>query len=1163
MKPIKLKIKGLNSFIDMQEINFEQLTVEGLFGIFGPTGSGKSTILDGITLALYGEISRKSTNYMNTNCDSMLVSYEFQMTDKEVKHYRVDREFRRDAKTGNVRTRSAIFIDVTEDRVLEDKIRSVTEKCEEIIGLKLDDFTRTVVLPQGKFSEFLKLEGKDRREMLERLFNLQKYGDELSFKLGLKIREENQKSNILDGELSTYGDVSNHLLDEKNKLLDETKSSLKVVKEELEHAEKAYNEGKELWQLLSELDLLKSKEKTLKESQEEITLDKIKVSALESALKVKPYLDSFESTLKEINEVKAETEFLNKKLNTIKENKKTAEIQLDSAKHKKETLLPSYKIKEKLIMDAIEEKKALSITINENKVLKEKVFLINDKISVFESNLKNIELNSIKISEDIEISENQSESLKIPEEFKNKVNEGLMILNECESIKRNIFSIEKDINTTKTVIEEAKEKSEKLLKLLAEKEKLIESLTNKLDNLNENCPGDQDLLLSTKEKLTFIRDKWNKHKEYSTIIDKSNKDILVLKSTIENKSKEKLLLLEKINKLKKDIKEIETENLAHSLRESLNENGICPVCGSKEDHKENLVQSAYTGNFEELNTTLKDNEKNHDLLNTEIIKIEERFKTEENIIKDNTIKLSNLGEDYKSYSVEILQNEFEELYKAINKYNLDKVFCEKELKDISEKRQEILAEYNNANSKIIHNKGLFDKLKVDLQLKNNEYKEESNKLTVLKNELSVHDFKRTKKDMDIKEKEKEKLEKEIKNLRVELKDALEKKEKLSNDYNKLKVEVNEKNAIITEKSKIIEEKRNNIINKVGQFDNLLQIKDSVQKEIILIENQFNICEKKKDEIELLYSDVNNKIISFQGNLLSLQERSSKDKDLLNKVLIEEGIKDVEEAKKNFVSKSEIEKLKIKIENYNNSLAELLGALRSIDKKINNRNLTLEQWNELQKNKNEKTLILNKLEKTAISLEIELKSIIVKLQVKNELLRQKQKLEHKMALLNDLDKLFRGKKFVEFVATNQLKYVSIEASKELKEITGGTYGLEVDENGKFLIRDYKNGGAQRDATTLSGGETFVASLALALALSSQIQLKGTHPLELFFLDEGFGSLDDNLLDVVMDSLERIHHSRLSIGIISHLESIKNRVPVKLIVTPAVAGLGGSKVKIEKS
>lgn len=64
MRPIKLKIKGLNSFIEEQTVDFEKLTDRGLFGIFGKTGSGKSTILDGITLALYGDVSRKSSNYI-------------------------------------------------------------------------------------------------------------------------------------------------------------------------------------------------------------------------------------------------------------------------------------------------------------------------------------------------------------------------------------------------------------------------------------------------------------------------------------------------------------------------------------------------------------------------------------------------------------------------------------------------------------------------------------------------------------------------------------------------------------------------------------------------------------------------------------------------------------------------------------------------------------------------------------------------------------------------------------------------------------------------------------------------------------------------------------------------------------------------------------------
>ncbi len=68
------------------------------------------------------------------------------------------------------------------------------------------------------------------------------------------------------------------------------------------------------------------------------------------------------------------------------------------------------------------------------------------------------------------------------------------------------------------------------------------------------------------------------------------------------------------------------------------------------------------------------------------------------------------------------------------------------------------------------------------------------------------------------------------------------------------------------------------------------------------------------------------------------------------------------------------------------------------------------------------------------------------------------------------------------------------------------------------------------------------------------MKGNAPLEFFFLDEGFGSLDVELLDTVMESLEKLHSSNLSIGIISHVEELKNRVPVKLVVTAGEIGIG---------
>jgi len=165
------------------------------------------------------------------------------------------------------------------------------------------------------------------------------------------------------------------------------------------------------------------------------------------------------------------------------------------------------------------------------------------------------------------------------------------------------------------------------------------------------------------------------------------------------------------------------------------------------------------------------------------------------------------------------------------------------------------------------------------------------------------------------------------------------------------------------------------------------------------------------------------------------------------------------------------------------------------------------------------------------------------------------------MLKELQTVLRGNAFVEFIAEEQLIGVALDASAILGKLTKHRYALEVDSSGAFIMRDDANGGVKRPVTTLSGGETFLTSLALALALSSQIQLKGEYPLEFFFLDEGFGTLDSELLEVVMDTLERLHEDNLTVGIISHVPELRNRLARRLIVDPAQPGGRGTRVKIE--
>ncbi len=147
----------------------------------------------------------------------------------------------------------------------------------------------------------------------------------------------------------------------------------------------------------------------------------------------------------------------------------------------------------------------------------------------------------------------------------------------------------------------------------------------------------------------------------------------------------------------------------------------------------------------------------------------------------------------------------------------------------------------------------------------------------------------------------------------------------------------------------------------------------------------------------------------------------------------------------------------------------------------------------------------------------------------------------------LKKLLEGNRFMEFAAEEYLQSVAENGSTRLLTLTSGRYFLKYD--GGFYVGDNLNGGALRGVYTLSGGETFLVSLSLALALSSEICQKSLRPIEFFFLDEGFGTLDERLVDVVMDSLEKLKGEHFSIGIISHVEELKHRIERKLLVEKA--------------
>lgn len=279
---------------------------------------------------------------------------------------------------------------------------------------------------------------------------------------------------------------------------------------------------------------------------------------------------------------------------------------------------------------------------------------------------------------------------------------------------------------------------------------------------------------------------------------------------------------------------------------------------------------------------------------------------------------------------------------------------------------------------------------------------------------------------------------------------------------------------------------------------------------------------------------------------------------LNVQLAEAAFADVREAQELLRSLSDVEAAKKGLKEYDDALLVLNDALRRTEEEGTVEPVSEEAYAELGKKKEESEAFFSSLsEKTAVCSQ-ELARLEERAKRRMVLKRDLDRAKGKLDLLARLRELVRGNALTEFVAGEYLAEISSAASRTLLSLTSGRYFV-LYKDGGFVIGDNLCGGELRSVNTLSGGETFLVSLSLALALSEAIHAKSLRPIEFFFLDEGFGTLDEKLVDTVMDSLEKLRCDHFSIGLISHVEELKHRIGNKIMVTGAAEG-GSSSIRI---
>ena len=633
MKPISLEMYGFMTYKNKTFIDFSKLYDSKIFIISGDTGSGKTSIFDAISFALFGEIQREGfiiddlrSDFLNGNNPPTYVDFIFDLDGKKYRIKRIPKQKAKKTRSNVKVSHSVEFYKFENGKeiLISDGPQKTDKKIIDLIGLNFDQLNRVMILAQGEFSKFLKSSSDDKAALLSKIFSSYIYKD-IEEKLKEASKDSKKNLEFIANKLKT--EVN------KNDLLDENIDDETIELKDFSKIEKVIKDlSKDLGKNLDE----KNKEKN--------SLSKIldvKTSKLSFYEKENEKIRLFKTLNLEIEEVISE-------------------------KHYYENL------KNELILS---EKSILIKPYYDNLLdYKKNYENIGQKLEDEKINLYNIEKNLRKCREklgnldEIEIKINQKkENIVKNEQIIKKFNE--------------LFSLEKELEKNIKNIELSKEYKKKIDDYLVKKEStndVIRNLSNNLLEIAKNLEKIKDQAYEIKDELRDYQNLYEKSLEN----DKKVKELQRLEKELEKSESNLKNIGEKLKLAEESKKSI----LINEFRKELEKDGICPICGSIYDEKVDFLEvrdfdlEKIRNNYMDLKIKVDFlNEKNSDLKNSI-----------DNNLKNHKEYEKNLNNGRKTY--QDLRNLYKKnlsLYdeKKKNKEELDQKanLIESDLKDLKTK----------------------------------------------------------------------------------------------------------------------------------------------------------------------------------------------------------------------------------------------------------------------------------------------------------------------------------------------------------------------------------------------------------------------------------------------------------------------------------------------
>lgn len=1217
MKILSLQFKNLNSLKDEWKVDFTQspFADNGLFAITGPTGAGKTTLLDAICLALYhqtprlGQISTSSNEIMTRGTAECSAEVQFEVKGQAYRaHWSMRRS--RGKADGNLQQADVELAEVATGKVLATQIRQKSEIIEGITGLDFSRFTKSMMLSQGEFAAFLNAKEAERAELLEELTGTEIYG-QISERVHQHFSQAKQKL----AELESQAKGVQLLTEENQQLLQQELAQLQQQQADQKAQLSGCNVHLGWWQQYERAQQEKATTAArllaAKEQQAQAQPNLLRLQQSEPAEKLRtPFMllqdaQAQTSNSKRLYSDKQVTETdLKAQLESAAEQLKQQSEQLTIAREfheQQERLINDRVIPLDQQIAAAQDKRIdkdnlIKETGSKKLACQEQLTTLNAQSESQTRELNNVEQYLQQHQADRSLKQYlgqwqlQAQQIRSEENAVNSLIEkeaGLQqLLNQQQKSHAAEEQQHKDLINEVGSREKAWQQANEVC-IKASESGDVELLDAQREQLNSNHSVLLQLQEFNRRWLQLETERHEKCASQKTELDRQQA-LLQNRTQLREQYKKQEQLVSVLSQLV-----TQDEQLAQ-FRAALNAGEECPLCGS-EDHPK------LDGGASDISQTVTDKLSAEQELNGIKEKGQEISVTLESLdrhLKEigqrlNDIKTEQSGLEQQwqaaatalNVSFAIADGQSLKQYQTTAQEQLKKYTAAiQNLKTLNTLRDEAKQHWDNCQRNA---EQLAAALKLTAQAIANSSKglletqqDKAKRSEQIRSQREAFTSQLSEQGYSLPEPDQLQAWLEAKNKDADQWDRNSgKQEQLCASLHLLNAELKNSQGLVSDfETQLTQLQRewddlNRSIQQVTEQrreifgDKLITAERSGSRNRLqTAETQYQKAQQKSHQLSGDHKALIAELNSLQQALHEQQSRVTERLERWSLLLSQSPFNTPEEFQQALLPEqerqalvgqkqlldSELERAAALLDNAEQALKALLETPRAdeyhktlkadVEAQINSLNITLEQ---LAKRDGE---------------------------INNELTSDQARRKDQQALFNEIERYRehyddiqylhsligsqKGDKFRKFAQGLTLDNLVHLANQQLERLHG-RYLLKRKQGEGLELRvlDTWQGDVERDTKTLSGGESFLVSLALALALSDLVSHKTS--IDSLFLDEGFGTLDSETLDIALDALDNLNASGKMIGVISHIEAMKERIPTQLRVTKK-SGLGVSQL-----